>query len=258
MSNPPSFTKNFWTRGWPLDKAAYSIAPRELLDQLEVPYPKVKPVAAIEFPDDSGWLLRTLVTTTVVSTALEPIFEHRRGLVAVRDEIRDNLLVCIESGQFIAIGYVLPRKHDDLPVEIPIDLWEGEIDWKDSAVSGHGLDYSAVRIIPANWLIKSQEIIAPLQIAPPPAISPELTRKSPGRPSMVKFIKLAYEELKKSGKIDFQEIQIIAVRQVRETVKAMFPDNVDDGRGLGDEAIRRVIFEDYQREHDALKISSKL
>lgn len=258
MSNPPSFTKELWARGWPLDEAAHRIAPRELLDQLEVPYPKVKPVAAIEFPDDSGWLLRTLVATSVVSTALEPIFEHRRGLAAVRDEIRDNLLVCIESGQFIAIGYVLPRKHDDLPVEIPIDLWEGKIDWKDSAVSGHGLDYSAVRIISANWLIKSQEIIAPLQIAPPLAILPGVGSAKPGRPSMEKFIKIAYEELKKLVEIDFLGRQISAIRQVREAVKAKFPNDANDDRGLGDEAIRRVICEDFRREHEALKAGSKL
>jgi len=258
VSNPLSFTKELWTCGWPIDEAADRIAPRELLDQLERPYPQFDRRAAIEIPPDSGWVERIAAATAAVCTASTPIIQYFQDRAAVCKEIRENLLVRIESGQFIAIGYARPRNHGDLPVEIPIDLWEGEIDWEGSAVSGHGLEYSAVRIIPKNWLAKLPERITPLQIAPPSAILPEINRRKPGRPSSKKLIETAYEQLKKSGGIDFQESQIIVIRQIRETVKAIFPDNVDDDRGLGDEAIRKMIYKDFRREREALKIASKL
>jgi len=258
MSNPSSFTKELWACGWPLDEAAHRIAPRELLDQLEEPYPAIDRPAPIELPSDSGWPLRALAATAVISEALGPILDHYLARSAVRDEIRDNLLVRIEGGQFIAVGYALPRKHGDLPVEIPIDLWEGEPDWNNSSISEHGLEYVAVQIVPAERLEKLPGNIALLQIAPPSASPRKINPPRIGRPSCRKIIEIAYEKLKQSREIDYLAPQIIAIRQIRDAVIAVFLNDIEGDRGLGDEAIRRVICEDFRRARDALKTASKL
>ncbi len=258
VSNPLSFTKELWLRGLPLDDAAFGIAPLELLNQFEKPCPNIDKTSPMEIPEGSGWLVRTLVVTNALAKVLDPIFEHYRGRWAVRDEIREDLLVRIESGEYMAVGYSQPRKHGDFPVEIPIDIWEGEIDWEKSTVKGNGLDYMAVRIIPRNSLTKITEKIALLQIAPPSAIPRKINPPRIGRPSCRKIVEIAYEKLKQSGEIDFLAPQIFAIRQIRDAVTAMFPDDIKGDRGLGDEAVRKVICEDFRSEREALKATPKL
>ncbi|MBU6298982.1 MAG: hypothetical protein KGJ79_04455 [Alphaproteobacteria bacterium] len=120
------------------------------------------------------------------------------------------------------------------------------------------LEYVAVRIVPVERFEELPGNIAPLQIAPPSALPRKINPPKIGRPSCRKIIEIAYEKLKQSGEINFLAPQIIAIRQIRDAVIAVFPNDIKGDRGLGDETIRRVICEDFRREHEALKAGSKL
>lgn len=254
MSYSPSVARELWSRGLPLDEAADRAAPRQLHDQLKKPFPTLDQTAAKAIPVDAGWIERVVALTV----AVKPVVEHFQDRATLCAEMRDNLLMNIEDGALIALGYALPRKFDDFPNEIPIDIWEGNIDWLNSSVCGNGLEFSAVRIASRKWLAKSHEQIAPLQI-PLLAVEPlEAVPRNPGRPNLRNEIWIAYEKLKHEQGIQFNQPMTRSYDRIRATVKLLFPEQIDGDRMLGDEAIRKVTFEDFRKESDTLARSSKL
>lgn len=254
MGYTASFAKELWSCGLPLDDAADRAAPLRLHDQLKKAFPVLDQTAVKEIPADAGWAERVVALAVTV----KPVIDHFQDRAAVCAEIRDNLLMNIENGTLIALGYALPRKFDDFPTEIPIDIWEGKIDWLNSSVCGNGLEFSAVRIARRKWLAKFHEQITPLQIPPLLVVSLKSESRNSGRPNLRNEIWISYEKLNREQEIQFNKPMTRSYERIRATVKLLFPEKIDGNRMLGDEAIRKVIFEDFRKQRDAIARSSKL
>ena len=152
MSIPPKVANELWQRGYALQEAADHAAPPELVAQLSEPWPKFDNSTAGAISFEGGWLQKTLAVATGLAIATKPALDHLEQVTHLRSEIRENLLDSIWSGNAIAIGYSVPRNLSDFPVEIPIDTWEGETDWENSAVCGNNLEFSRTGLYPGNCL----------------------------------------------------------------------------------------------------------
>ncbi len=161
----------------------------------------------------------------------------------------------LSSGRLVAAGYKIPRHPSDLPVPIPPDVWEsGKINYSESVVKGAALEFVSVRIVRATARPqKLKVILEPVKITPE-----KIDERRVGRPSLARQTWIAYEQLKKGGKIRFNLPMTHAIDQVRAKVKELFPEDVDGDRGLREEAIRKVIYQDFRQGQDALKFAQKL
>jgi len=258
MGEALPFTNEMLTYGQSLNDAAYSYASRELLDRIEAPRPTRKLVEPFKPPEECNAFEYVAVTLANVCYSLRPILDYHKDQELALNEMRANLTAKIRSGELIAYGYLSPRNPADALRAIPPDVFEGNIYWECSAVEGNGLRYFCVRVMPKIVVMQAPGNIGKSQnILPPPA---EVNIGPPriGRPSQREKIKSAYGKLKQSGEVDFFAPMIIAIRQVRRAAMAMIPDDIRDERGLGDEAIRKVIAEDFRKEREALKGTPKL
>lgn len=148
-------------------------------------------------------------------------------------QLKRQLLHWLSSEILIALGFSYPRQPDDLPCLIPIDLWAQSVGWDKSKVEGNGLRIDAVRILHPQWIGGTESTES---------------SKSPGRPSKVPMILEAYESLLGSQKIDFSAPKKSAVRQIRDWISTNHPDQFENGKGLGDEVIRRTIAERFDND----------
>lgn len=169
----------------------------------------------------------------------------------VRDKLKWDLLNKIISGKLIGLGYETPVKSSDKPQIIPLHIWPQkikEINWEDFSFSKNGINFLNIRIIkklPAKKPIPDKKITLPI-----------IENKKTGRPSRKKEIISAYEDLKKSGRIDYSMPLKSHTELIQKNVQKLYPE-IKDIKGMKHEAIRRYIGSRFQ-EDSASKASSKL
>jgi hypothetical protein len=164
--------------------------------------------------------------------------EERNSFYALARQIDDQLRARLQSGALMAIGFALPRRPDDFPHIVPKSLLiVSRMTIKGNKAEGEGLIFEAIRVASAQT--------GTLQI---------VSKSAPGRPSSRNLIKHAYEACCVEGLIEFDEPQLRAIEKVQEWIKAQRPNDYGHGRGLGVEAIRKVIGNDFAARAHALKL----
>ena len=98
----------------------------------------------------------------------------------------------ILNGSYISIGYEVPRKASDPPVELPHDLWQNLyfVQWDKTRIAGNGLTFEAVRLVPRTWLTAKEAT---------PSESSEPARQKTGPQSRKAEVIAAYRELDARG-----------------------------------------------------------
>jgi len=99
------------------------------------------------------------------------------------------VVTLLQNEALTGLGFSHPRSPEDPVHAIPPDLWHADIDWERDSVSGNGLSFTGVRIVPAL----SEQALAVLP--EPPARSETVEKNRPGRPSKKGDIIAAYEAL---------------------------------------------------------------
>lgn len=138
----------------------------------------------------------------------------------LRKTLEQSVLDQLFSGALLGYGYAVPRHPTDTPALIPKDVWRGRIKWEDSSVKGNGLEFLVVRALPRK--------------------SPKLEKievRKPGRPTRKPQIIEAFRALEAEGKIKRENSLTSHYPLVRNKVAALFPDEQDTKRGLGDKAL---------------------
>lgn len=143
-----------------------------------------------------------------------------------------NALVC---GDLIALGYRMPRSIEDVPREVPPDLWRGQIDWDSSAVSGSGFAFNQVHVVHPQWIeqAKAKILVKSIGPAPPP--------KALGRPSLKRDIEQAYRDLVSAGLIQASETMTSVHQKVRAALSRVHPDRAGSFKGMAKETVRRAL-----------------
>lgn len=155
-------------------------------------------------------------------------------LEALECKLKDRIIASIKRGLLKAVGYAVPRKPADMPVEVPPDLWAGRVSWERNSVEGNGLRVEAVRVFPASWL--------------------KTPAKVQGRPSRQDEIAAAYSELKQAHRIDYASATLASIAlQVQAQILAQHPNHPEGLRGVGEKAIQLAIADDVRAEKAARK-----
>lgn len=83
------------------------------------------------------------------------VLNHRKkDPIEYNGQMRTKLVADIHDGKFVARGYLEPRKPNDRSISVPDDVMKAtpEIIWETSSLSGNGLKFVAVRLVPAGSL----------------------------------------------------------------------------------------------------------
>jgi hypothetical protein len=172
------------------------------------------------------------------------VINHKLGLI--EDQLKSEIIMSLIAGVLLAVGYVPPRLRARAPVRIGSDCWRrGKVDWERSELWVDRDRFEDVRVIRSPAL-KAAEAIAAISPAEPP--------RSPGRPSRAEEIRTAYMALKHEGKINFALSLRANVPTIRQAVHAR-SGNPPNENGLGDEAIRRAVGEQFRLDQEARKVS---
>ncbi len=217
-----------WQRGIPLYEADWKLARKELKAEYNT--------LATAAKKTSDALLASTQLSPKEQVAL--LAEMAKALSAptfVRNKMMDDLLAWLKAGALLAYGFALPRTVSDDPVRVPEELFQKRfLNRKQAGLSGHGLEFAAVRVIHPKW----PEAIAAEAAKLQPASSGQ---KSPGRTSARDHITDAVRMLLSQGKIDPKAPHKTNIALVREFVLEQRQPELIDGKGLGDETIRRVL-----------------
>ena len=138
----------------------------------------------------------------------------------------------LAGGSWYATGLQTPIDPNRGIEHIAAYLWDVlEIDYTDNDASGDGLRYVRLRVYEGEC--KRQ-----LNAAPQAGKADRLQKA--GRPSLGPEIEAAYKELRAAGEIDFNGPKKWLYEPIRKKVQE-HEDNPNLKKGLGDEALRKII-----------------
>lgn len=190
--------------------------------------------------------------------AVQKTINKYQGTRNATDKLKRDLLNKVLSEKLIGLGFESPIKPSDIPQYIPLHIWPQKIidfDWDNSSFSINGVKFINIKIIKNSELKKEnnlnnkkEEIKAPKN---------ELIDKPVGRPSRKNEIEAAYNYLREIGSIDYSKTFTSHIQLIRETVRLLNPD-LNDNKGLGDEAIRLYAKLLFDRDMSSQKPPQKL
>ncbi len=164
--------------------------------------------------------------------------QRLQQLAAIETKFDENLKLLVNTGELLAIGFALPRTPESFPIDIPPDVWNSNIDWRNDAVSGNGLEFAAVRIAPFEDVEPRFER---LQSSPTKVDAPRR-----GRPSSQEDVYKAYEALKQNGHINFLQSMRSQFPIIRAELCKLHPDWKSHIETMSDETIRQTISNDFK------------
>ncbi|MEQ9111964.1 MAG: hypothetical protein RIF37_17735 [Rhodospirillaceae bacterium] len=164
--------------------------------------------------------------------------EERNRLNKLSVEIDSHCINRLQRRELIALGFSIPRHPDDPPRIIPPEiLAQGRLKFDSNKVVGDGLEFHAVRILPAEALR-----------------TPSSEPNRPGRPSKRDLIKKVYAECRNEGLIDYTKPQKAAIDVVRSRIQTRYLAEYGLGKGFGPEVIRDCIAYDFGQRANAQKL----
>jgi len=168
-----------------------------------------------------------------------------------QQELKRSALNAIHNGTLFGLGFVVPRGIDDIPTLVPPDLWRNiDLGFKSNEFKRDGLKIVDVKVCYVNWLNKFEET----QIT---TGSPQqsLLANPVGRPSKALLIEEAFYIAANTRRLNLHVPMNSNYPVIRDIIQKYWPDEYADGKGLGEEAMRKVIsplFKEELKRHQRL------
>jgi hypothetical protein len=217
-----------WERSIPLNQGRYRFGDKALVNEYNALLER-KPAGF----SGLGSIINTIALMTDAEEHVEPEMrttpEERDRLGKLSVEIDSHCIKRLQKRELIALGFSIPRHPDDPPRILPLEiLVRGRLKFDSNKAVGDGLEFHAVRILPAEALNTS---------------TAEPNR--PGRPSKRDLIKKVYAECRNEGFIDYAKPQKAAIEVIRSRIQTRYPGDYGLGKGFGPEVIRDCIADDF-------------
>lgn len=250
MTGRPN-TDEYWRTGLPLGLARFELCDGSVREEYEQftkqmmsdPVAFAQEVMRPADVSEKDWdELKRTPLSQLTSLAAAAFATFRRP-----KDLEDSILRKINDGALVAVGFLEPRKPIDRPALIPNDVWDGEIDWKESTVKGNGLSYVAVRI---NADVDEQSGHAGSK-------EPESPLRPQGRPSLKPYIDEAYVALKAEGQIDWSKSRARMYPAVKNWLCAQYPEMADKFSGTSDKTLAKYTRDRYHRDRAAAQKGEK-
>jgi hypothetical protein len=148
----------------------------------------------------------------------------------------------IRSGELYAYGFLVPRKPSDVPVRLPIDVFELRlVNGGNSSLKGAGLEFVSVRVIRAS---EAQEIESRH-----PADAIPLARPR-GRRTLKDFINRGINSMYDDSYLPNDDFRRANANELRKRVQALLPLGEKSEAGLGESALCKALIaaEDAHRK----------
>lgn len=131
--------------------------------------------------------------TMLEQIAKDKVITDERDILIGR--AKNEILKNIRAGTLISYGFEHPRRLDSEAVELPSDLWRGDLDWKSGTIKTSGLHLIEVRLIDAKSVHKIKSEWATQHVSPQKSVSL-------GRPTVRDEIELAFNTLVSADQIN--------------------------------------------------------
>lgn len=141
-------------------------------------------------------------------------------------ECRKTIKSWLQRGQLLGLGFAFPRQPADQPEFLPIDMWDGKIDWRNSSLAKDGLRYMSIKIVNARQLVDQSSFKETSTI---------------GRPTRSDHIVVAFHSLFEAGEIVLRSPMSQNYQPVRSYVMAHHPNENQDDTGLGDKVMQKIV-----------------
>ena len=233
--------RKLWERGMHLWPALFKLAHPEIRKQ----YEEVE-TARLKFSDIKLGETDGINDCNDFGDRVDLFFNKMQPVMDGWSE-RDNALSAmqknvggyIQQGRILAFGFQVPRSVEDHPWPIPKELWGHSVKWDSGRVSGQGLDFIEVRLMPAQW---EPKILGELG-APDTA-----NRRGQGRPTVKPFIDEAYEALRAAGHIEPAPSMAAVGDLIRSWLAEAYPDRAGQFKNLAGETIRIQITDRFKAD----------
>ena len=165
--------------------------------------------------------------------------EHKMHIVSYHPDghWRDDepIFELLRLGILVGYGFIHPRKPQDYPQPIPLDVWNRNADAWESSVSGNGMSFLAVRV---GTMARYRRLVATTE-------SQEAERPV-GRPPVREKVREAFQALCEAKLIDADGSLSKTYQPIRDWLSRAYPENADQFSKLAGETIRRVITDDFK------------
>ena len=206
-----------WNKGVQLSKAHLYIGPPE----------KVAACRKYTQQSSGSVILDRIADNADKDASFEDLFKGVLGPTGPRkkleEELRSNIFERVRVKGLLAYGFAIPRRPEDTPIPIPLDLWNPYLQWAKDQARANGFQMDGIRITDPDWLDEAND---------------QNTIKPAGRPSRKPQIIEAFETLDHEGKIDYSNPAKHCYPAIRNWVKLHYPEAENPDRGLGDKAIQ--------------------
>jgi hypothetical protein len=146
--------RKLWERALPLWTALFKFSHPDIrarYDAAEEARPKFTELGSEDFNPQQDYGDGIMGGVGRFFEALQPVSDGLAQKGVILDEMKRNAIGYVREGHIRAYGYQEPRRLEDFPHLLPDDMWDGQINWERGAVSGHGLSFIEVRMMPTSW-----------------------------------------------------------------------------------------------------------
>jgi hypothetical protein len=162
-----------------------------------------------------------------IAKALEKpskILVQRQNL---RDAIQEIVLLWLQQGQLVGIGFEPPRTLSKSPVSLPKEFWFGKVEWEKNAIHFQGLHFVEIRVQTLDNLRGSLP-------------SPQ-AKRSQGRPPFELEMKRCLEHLVLCNEIDITQTIVSHFPKMRTYLNLFEPDLPKAANDISDVTLRKYL-----------------
>lgn len=182
---------------------------------------------------DVGW-------ADAIFKALEPANAINIRRSDLTSEVRKNVLNYLKSKQLVAIGFEPPRKLDDVPKFLPLEVWNGTVNWDESSLKYQSLSFVDIRIVAPAWIDKTLSENVSIE-------------KSRGRPSVASDLETCFRSLAVEQKFDFNGSMKSNFPTIRDWLNEHLSADGAEEYKISNEAIRKYFSPYFNKLKSQLK-----
>ncbi|PHQ72371.1 MAG: hypothetical protein COB93_00375 [Sneathiella sp.] len=212
-----------WKKGAYLTEAHIHFGDKDTVEN----YYSYRGKSAVEYALDQVEenLKRGLEGLDLLKGLAKPDTDRKKIAEKLRQDLKDAFLRNVMRGVLIGYGFSVPRRAEDEPQKVPVDLWNQYRNSSSNILKSSSLKMEEVRVAHSSWL---NVVISAYT-------------KPAGRPTRQDHIVESFETLADQDSIDFSKPATACYGMVRQWVLNNYPDEENRDKGLSTKAMEKHI-----------------
>ncbi len=163
----------------------------------------------------------------------------------LQDQLQRQMLIHLKEDNFITLGFQKPRGVNDAPVALPLDVWNDYNPWSGNSFHIGKTTIDDVRLTLRSSVMEYLIEDTTLQSSSKDHLltTVKVKEATKGRPSKKGIIQNAFDLGIEQGLIDCSQSNKTVFYKVEQIIKAEWPEEYEDGKGLGETPMRKYLTE---------------